>query len=85
MTKKFCLPICSGDTINVIVGEALGSTMSCVMSVRLGNSEGPVSVLNLYDRRGSQSLRKSEHASTWSPEIEEEYIKFVESGGAAEY
>jgi hypothetical protein len=55
------------------------------MSVRLQNSKGSLAVLKLYDRRGSQSLRKREHADIWSPKIEEQYVKFIESGDAVEY
>ncbi|KAL2010738.1 hypothetical protein VTN00DRAFT_6545 [Thermoascus crustaceus] len=65
------------------------------MSVRLGDAEGPLAVLKLYDRRGSKDLRKREQAGFRSPEEEEDYlwnskneegyVEFVESGDAAKY
>ncbi|SMQ47682.1 unnamed protein product [Zymoseptoria tritici ST99CH_3D7] len=67
-------------------------TMSCVLTVELpgtaiGDSNQPTqAILKLYDRRFAAQLRKDEGGDEcWSPEIENEFAKFVASGEAAQF
>lgn len=66
--------------------------MSCVLTVELpgtaiGDSNQPTqAILKLYDRRFAAQLRKDEGGDEcWSPEIENEFAKFVASGEAAQF
>ncbi|KJX97044.1 hypothetical protein TI39_contig585g00001 [Zymoseptoria brevis] len=67
-------------------------TMSCVLTVELpdtgiGDTDQPTqAILKLYDRRFAAQLRKDEgDDERWSPEIENEFAKFVASGEAAPF